>query len=502
MLKTKLYPFILVILIIGLPACENYIRRRVVFGIAAIVPDRDVIAQGDPVNITAVFEILGATNESRPSVVWESESGHFENPNILSTVWIAPADFLGDVKIKLTATFMGHTDVAERAVRIVKTPAAGYGSLSGNIFSEGQTALNNIIVMASTGESDTTDMNGYFYISALPTGNNGLKFSGIPYTWATELPQYIPIVTGTHQHLGNILFYTSTPAKIISYQSLPEHNAILSLEHKNLNLINVHELYRANDVNGSGAELLMTVEPPLMEVPVQEESKNAFYALKSIPLNGETSTFSAWTHVSFINVVDPDADGSIFSYNNFFSATLSWQLTGYESYYKGFKVVEDRDTGWAYVSPLLGVGVQSYQLETQPGQSGDYYVLAISNNDLYNEDQPEEQKITLDVPGLDTPGNFRGRVLGDNSIRLLWEPLANNDDWYSGYFLEKKVVTDTSTIDWEELDRIPTSITSEFSDEDTDPGNFYHYRIRSVAYPPGPDGIYYSEMDSITLSTK
>ena len=41
-------------------------------------------------------------------------------------------------------------------------------------------------------------------------------------------------------------------------------------------------------------------------------------------------------------------------------ATLHWQETGYESYYKGFRVVEDRDTGWVYISPLLEVGLTRF----------------------------------------------------------------------------------------------------------------------------------------------
>ncbi|HEC44118.1 MAG TPA: hypothetical protein ENI20_14945 [Bacteroides sp.] len=477
-------------------------RKRVMFSIVSIIPDGDVIAQGKSVNITATFSITGSTNEPGPSVVWESDLGTFESSNLVSTIWTAPKDFIGDAKIKLTATFMGHTDIAERVVRIVKTPAAGWGSLSGYVHNANNNPLSNVIIVTSTGEGDTTDVNGYFYITALPQGESGLNFSNISYLWATELSPQIEVTGGNHQHLGNIIFTTSTPAEISSFQVIPERHAILNIEHKNLNLINFHELYRADNLNGDGAKLVQIIESDITEIQVQEEVTDAFYALKSIPINGQKSPYSEWTHVPLVDVIDPDPAGSFFIYNNFFSATLNWQLTGYEDYYKGFRVVEDLDTGWAWVSPLLGVGTQSYQLNTEPGQTGNYYVLAISINDLYNTIQSEEQKIDLNVPSLLPPGNFDGRVQQDYSIRLFWEPVTNNDAWYGGYAIEKKVVTDSSTIDWEELTRIPTSVTSEFTDVVADSGNVYHYRISSVAYPPEPRGVFYSETDSISLSTK
>ena len=210
MIKTKLYLFLFFIIFIGLQACEYQVRKRVGFSIGAIIPDQVVVAQGNLVNITASFVITGSTNEPKPSVLWESDLGSFESPYQATTIWTAPDNYLGDVVIKLNATFMGHSDMAERVIRIVKTPAAGYGSLSGNLLSENQDALNGIIVKSSTGETDTTDNKGYFYIDYLPQGNNGLEFLNISYEWATELTQQINVSSGTHQHLGNITFFTST----------------------------------------------------------------------------------------------------------------------------------------------------------------------------------------------------------------------------------------------------------------------------------------------------
>jgi hypothetical protein len=500
MMKTRFSLHIIIIFsIISLLACEEYSRRRVQFQIDDIVVDRTIVAQGEPINLSATFIIVGATNEQKPSVMWESDFGTFEDPNIISTVWYAPDDYLGDVTLKLTATFMEYTDIAERAVRIVLTPATGWGSVSGNVLDESQNALSDVIVAAHTGEGDTTDIKGFFYIPYIPQGESGLNFSNVQYPWATELPQQITITGSSNQHLGNIVFYLSIPAEIEDFTSLPEHHALLSIEHENPEMVDSHKLYRANDLNGSGAELIRTIGSEITEVLVQEESDDGFFAITSVPANGIVSTYSTWKHVPFVNVIDPDAEGSIFDYNSFFTASLIWQSTGYENYYKGYRVAEDVGGDWEYVSPLLDANTLSYEVNTVPGQVGDYYVLAISNSDLINANQPEEQKIHLDAPNLEIPDNFRGSFLIGGTIRLLWEPLAIDNSWYSGYLIERKVVTGTGTIDWEELIRIGNINTGTYIDENTDTGNAYHYRISSFAYPDTPSSAYYSSADSVIV---
>ena len=503
MRKIKLSSIILTAILIILPACEKQLQKKVVFQIGSIDLASDVVAQGDPINVSASFLISGTTNQRSPSVMWESDQGSFDSPTIVQTIFTPPSNYLGDLKIKLTATFMGHTDVAERIVKIVKTPATSWGSLSGFVLDENQDPLADVIVMAGTGETDTTDSKGYFYLDYLPQGTNGLDFMNVSYAWATELPQEITVSGGNHRHLGNIILYASTPPLIQDYQLLPDRRATLSIQHKNPGLIDHYELYRSIYFDHSETSFVRNITPQETEITIQEDTKDVFYALRSIPLNGDPSNTSEWAHIEFINVVDPDPAGTVFTYNNFFSATLSWQFTGFENYYKGFRIAENaNDTGLAWISPLLTVNTRNYQLNTEPGDSGEFYVLAISGNDLYNETQPESQKIVLDVPMLETPDNFRGSLRSDGSIRLSWEPLGNNNNWYEGYRLEKKVETDTSTVDWEELIRITTSLTATFTDTDTDPGNLYYYRISSMAYSPLPGNGFYSPKDSIIVSTE
>lgn len=162
---------------------------------------------------------------------------------------------------------------------------------------------------------------------------------------------------------------------------------------------------------------------------------------------------------------------SYFEYNNFFSATLFWQPVSYAEYYKGYRVVESTDTGWVYLSPLLSPTASEFEIQTMPGMSGEYYVIAFSTNDLYNDIQPDKQKILLEVPAMEYPAGFNGTLRRDSTIRLLWEPIAYNNTWYSGYLLEKKIITDTLVYDWEELSRIPGSITGIYEDEVADSGS-------------------------------
>ncbi len=500
----KLYLFIVLSILLTTQACEKQLQKRIIFQITGIVLDRDVVAQGQAVNITATFEITGGTTNQRSvDVIWESSGGMFEDPNRLTTVWTAPDDFTGEMKITLTASFMGHTDVADIALKVVKTPASGWGSLSGYLFTESLSPLSNIPVVASTGEADTTDGSGYFYIADLPQGSNGISFSNIAYKWATSLSPQVTIASGSHNHLGNVIFYVNDPAEISEYEQFPGHQAILLFSHENPDLVDFHELYRATDINGSGATMLTTIDPELEQFNVEEAGDNAFYALKSVPLNGETSDFSAWTFVEFINVIDPDASISFVEYVDFFNATLHWQLTGYEDYYKGFRVVQDTGSGWDNLSPLLPVSTTEFDLQTMPGMEEEYYILAISTDDLYNETQPDEQKVTLQVPGMEYPDSFRGGIYQGSDIRLLWEPIAGNNDWYDGYVLDKKIITDTFTYDWEEMVRLTSSITGSYIDEEVDTGNVYKYRISTVAYPDLPwEDAFYSDVDSISISTE
>ena len=483
-------------------ACEEQVQRRVVFEIINIITDNAVVAQGNPVNLTASLLISGPTNEQSVDILWECEVGEFSNNSSLTTVWLAPADATGNFIIKLTASFMGNTQNAELAIKVVQNPADNWGSVSGYLIDGEQNVLNNIIISVTTGESDTTNTDGYFYIRDIPQGSTGMEFSNINYNWATELLPQIVITGGSHQHLGNIAMYKNVPPSIIDYEGLPEHQAILLLEHDQPSLLQYYELYRANDINGTGAALIRIIQPGVTEYLIKEDLDNAFYALRSIPIHGRVSELSTWTHVPFLDVIDPDGDMSYFEYNNFFSATLNWQPVRYAEYYKGYRVVESTVTGWVYISPLLPPVVSEFEIQTMPGMSGEYFVIAFTTNDLYNDVQPDKQKILLEVPAMEYPAGFNASLRRDSTIRLLWEPIAFNNNWYSGYLLEKKIITDTLIYDWEELARISSSITGIYTDEVADPGNIYRYRISTVAYPPTPGMPAYSEADSISISTK
>jgi len=492
---------ILVILIL-LVACEEQIQRRVVFEILSINTENTVVPQNEFVNLTVSILIAGPTNEQSIDALWECEVGEFSSINGLATVWTAPNDILGDFIIKFSATFMGATQQAELAIKVVQNPADNWGSISGYLMDNEKQYLNGIIISVTTGESDTTGTDGYFYLKDIPQGTTGLQFSDIGYNWATELAQRITIEGGSHQHLGNIVMYKNVPPVISDYEGLPEHQAILLIEHDQPDLLQHYELYRASDITGTNAQMIRMIQPGIRQFLIREEVDHAFYALKSVPLHGKLSELSDWTHVPYFDVIDPDAEMSFFEYNNFFTALLYWQPVPHPEYYKGYKIVESTDTGWVYRSPLLPPAASEFELQTAPGMSGEYFIISYTLNDLYNSAQPDEQKIMLEVPAMEYPTGFNGSLRRDSTIRLTWEPIANNNTWYSGYLLEKKIITDTMIYDWEELVRMQASVTGIYTDEVADSGNIYRYRISSVAYPDMPGNPVYSEVDSISISTK
>ena len=247
--------------------------------------------------------------------------------------------------------------------------------------------------------------------------------------------------------------------------------------------------------------LIMSVQPGTTSITINEESDSAYIALKAIPNQGEISNFSPWTKIRFTEVIDPDAKKSSIEYLNFYNASLNWEPTGYEDYYKGFRIAEVNDTGFAFISHLLSATTFQYNIETVPGMINSYYVIAITKTDRYNLTQPSSQRINMEVPVMKSPAGFKGKFqfVDGITIRLQWEPVASNNTWYSGYLVEKKTITDTIEYDWEELIRIEASFTSTYIDVEADTANIYKYSIRSVSYPPGLGYPEYSFPDTIIV---
>jgi len=459
------------------------------------------VGQGESVNLSADVSIDGIINQSNIKYTWDCTHGEFNDRTKQTSVWVAPFENTGEFLIRLKVTYLNNTEEGEITIKVVRTPAVNWGSISGNILNYMKVPLQRIIVSTKTGESDTTDMNGLFYIEDVPQGGTGLEFSNIGFKWATDPQTQVNVSGSNHTHLGNIIFYPSEPPEILKYDEIPNHQTILFIKHDLSNLFEYFELYISYYPDGSDSRLLTTVASRTTSITVKEEGDEAFIALKSIPYQGEASNYSTWSKIYFTDMIDPDARMSFFRYNNFYSATLYWQPTGYEGYYKGFRIMEENDTGYIFISPLLSVSTLQYNIETTPGMTGNYYITAVTNTGNFNASQPEDQKITLEVPSMEFPSGFKGKfgTVGGLNIKLQWEPIARDNTWYLGYLIEKKTITETMEYDWEELVRITNSFTDSYTDREVDTLHIYKYSIRTVSYPPGLGNPEYSLPDSITI---
>ncbi len=488
-------------IITSLISCEDYYNRRVVFTLEGIVADRTTIGQGESVNLSANIDISGMVNENDVKYTWDCTDGIFSDRTRQVTVWTAPSDYTGEFMIRLKVSFMGNNEDGEIAVKVVRTPAGGWGSVSGNIYNYLKVPLRNVIVATKTGESDTTDTEGFFYIEDIPQGTTGLEFSNVGFKWAAGLPDGIGITGGIHEHLGDIILYESNPPELINYEEIPEYHSIISIRHEFADVFKYIEVYISESQDGSDSLLALIIPSGTTLFTIKEEKDSAFMAMKAIPYHGEASNFSAWTKIGFREVIDPDASKSSIEYVNFFNASLTWEPTGYENYYKGFRIAEENDTGFAFISHLLSATTFQYDLETFPGMIKNYYVIAITNNDKFNRVQPSEHRIGLQVPAMEFPSFFNGKFqfIDGIAVKLTWEPVASNNAWYSGYLIEKKKISGMQVNSWEELTRIGESFTASFTDTNVDTSGIYMYKIQTVTYPPGPGNPQYSIPDSITI---
>ncbi len=492
MRKYKLFILLTLIFVMSI-SCQDQLNRRLILSITGITPDRTIVAQGESINIIAIVAITGAIN-SREGVVydWTSEAGSFLNPDKSATVWTAPEDQTGLITIRLTVSFMGRSDEGNVVIRVVSTPADNYGSLSGNVLDELRNPMNDIIVSAPTGEADTTNSEGLFYLRDLPQGITSISFSNVGFNWMSDLPGSIPVAGGSHTHLGDILVYNNNPPAILRYELQPERQSSIFITRELPDLYQYHELFRSGQSDGSNASFVDNIAPLSQEFLIQDSQDSAYFAVRSIPNHGIPSDFSDWTKVKFVDVIDPDAQYSQFIYNNFFSATLFWEPTGYENYYQGFRVAEKNATDYDIISSLISASTFQYDIETIPGMTGKYYVMAYTKTGKFNAIQPNSQIIYLDVPQMQYPILLSGLYLANNTIRLTWEPVANNNAWYAGYLIQRTTVSNPSESDWSELARLTGSQQGSYIDDAVTAGTTYYYRIRTVAYPEATGSPAYS----------
>ena len=250
-MKSIIIHILTLLFIVFCISCEDYYNRRVVFTLESIIADRTIVGQGEPVNISATITISGMVNENNVKYTWDCLQGEFNDRTKQATIWTAPSDNTGEFMIRLKVNFMGNTEEGEIAVKVVRTPAGGWGSISGNIFNTEKVPLQNIIVTTKTGETDTTDNTGFFIIEDVPQGITGLEFSNIGFKWATEPMDRIGIAGGTHEHLGDIFIFESTPPELLKYEEIPDYQTMISINHEFSDLFEYFEIFLSHDQNGS-----------------------------------------------------------------------------------------------------------------------------------------------------------------------------------------------------------------------------------------------------------
>jgi hypothetical protein len=261
-----------------------------------------------------------------------------------------------------------------------------------------------------------------------------------------------------------------------------------------------YELYRStSSYSSDNGTFIGLYDPKEDYILVEETRDDYYYAVKAVPYNGVTSERSEWLKAYFHDAIDPDADYSFFESDNFFETTLSWRLTGYESEYKGFQLARLSSGYWRFFSDILPPNHTSYFMNTVPGQSGTYYVIAINKDGTYNNSQPYSQRILQEIPELQNPGSFRGSYYdSENHMELKWNQLSENISWYSGFKIERTSVIPPEENDWNDLIELNGPYHTTYTDKTVTNGIKYMYRIRSFAIPPGGGTPEYSESVSIT----
>jgi len=181
-----------------------------------------------------------------------------------------------------------------------------------------------------------------------------LEFSNVGFKWAVNPQDQITVSGGNHLDLGYIVLYDSKAPSILNYDQIPNHQAIIYIDHEYENLFEFFQLYVSYDPSGNDSQLLETLIPGTTNVTIKESGESVYVALKSIPYQGDLSNFSPWTKIYFTEVIDPDADKSVIIYKNFFEASITWQPTGYEGYYQGFRIATENEfSEISFISPIL-----------------------------------------------------------------------------------------------------------------------------------------------------
>lgn len=476
---------------------SNPVASQSTLIIKSIAIDPPVIAKDETAKLLANIELNGVDNASDISYTWASDSGVVLYPNDQVSYWSPKNTSTGTFKIYLSVTHNGVTAKGVALVRVVETPASGWGSISGFLYSPEAVPIANLTVSTVTGETGKTDQTGFFYIPNIPQGITSLKFPDLDYAWALDIPAAIKVSSGSHFHIGNITLWPSTPPTLLSATPIPGRRMLITWDTTSTNMM----LYRYLDLY-QGGQLLDRMTPGGQSVLIQSQTPYyASFQLRVIPTNGLPSNLSNTVSQAFVNSVDPDPSYSTFTYNNFFSATLSWKGIQSEQYLQGYKIALFGGYYWNFVSDLLPVSIHSYAVSTFPGDAAYYYVISIADDGSYNNSQPQSQQIFLNVPPMNSPSNFEAMYqTATQSDSLDWKVVTNNQSWYNGYILKRATGSSPSEADFATIAIISDMTSSDYVDTAISLHTAYTYRIYTYAVDPVNSDTSYSANSSTTVN--
>lgn len=449
-----------------------------VLTIKSISVTPEVIALGDNTQLSCELDFTGTDDIKDIQFQWSCNSGTIKSYSNHSTYWTPNATDIGNFTISLTVTHDGKTANANTFVKVVKSPAKGWGSVSGYLYDSKGVIITNTDIVTATGEAAKSNDKGFFIISDIPKGINSLNFPSIKYSWTSDFRPTIEIESGSHVHLGNITLYESIAPKMLSATSIHGRRILLKWAQIDQSVYQFIDIYQGDTkilrLSGSETSILMT----------NSTTGSATFTAKSVPFYGKISNASNSVSGYYLDAIDPNPEYSYFEYHNFYSATLHWRSSGFENFLSGYKIGMYAGYYWQLISSLLTVSTTSYNFSTDPGSSGAYYVISIADDGTYNDMQSSSQKINMNAPKPLPPANFLCTYNSvDHKNNLSWDKITINTNWYSGYLIKRAEGITPGNELFKTIFKTSDMATSSYSQTVTT-GITYNYRVFSFSIKP------------------
>ena len=471
--------FIFVFLVVILMSCSDEEESVMTITIKAIHVEPPVIALNGYAQLSCDLIFNGTGTIKDIEYYWTSHPGAVHSPYSQTTYWTPSDGDIGICTIILRVTHNNIESYADAFIKVVKTPANGWGSLSGFVYDSDGNAIQELDVTTVTGETSETTKNGFFIISDVPQGITSLFFPGITYSWASSFPSTIDVLNGGHLHLGNLILYKSTAPKMLSTTVMPGKRMLIIWEPINT------DVYQYIDIYQSDTKIKRVASSETNLLVVHSSTGSAQFNSKAIPINGQISDSSNSVSGIFVNSIDPDPLFNKVSYSNFFSVTLSWQGIDYENYLSGYRIAILNGSYWYFVTEILSVTSNDHEITTTPGFNEIFYVISIADDGSYNTSQPQTQRISINVPNLKSPDNFTGQYNSSETVNSLsWDVIQNNQDWYSGYLIKRASGSNSTNESFSQVFNTSDMTVAAYDDNLIQLHTQYNYRLYSYAINP------------------